>query len=69
MHTSSRTHAKMKAHIILGFRRLGKAFGLSKAAVSEVMSMLWFPVDYRAHVSMSQQTNSPKPDQAVFPSA
>lgn len=62
-------YAKMKAHIYLGFRHLEKAFGLSKATVSEVMSMLWFPVDYRPHVSMSQQTNSPESDQATFLSA
>ena len=69
MHTHTRSYAKMKAHIDLGFRHLEKAFGLSKATVSEVMSMLWLPVDYRPHVPMSQQTNSPKPAEATFFSA
>lgn len=59
LHTHTGSHAptltgKMKAHIDVSFRLLEKAFGLSKAAVSEVLSRVLVPVDYRPYVFMSQ---------------
>lgn len=58
-HTKAYTHkltCKDKSiPIDLGLSLLEKAFRLSKAAKSEVLSMLLVPVDYRPHVSMSQR--------------